>query len=416
MEQVRNGNGFMVNFGSFLARRKMMEKVQKMLVVLGFVIMPAVGLAASFDGDAYPDLIFACDYGNGNGQLEWHEYDPTSGQVSRNIINYCAQTFNTVAFGNLDGDQYPDLLVGGSSGLRWYEARSNDTVTQVASWLGSGYNVKDIKFYGNSAYIAKAGSVWRLDASGNDSASLTTMTSNSSRTYNTVAPSDFDNDGKVELVVGWQNNSSPTSGQTDLYEDRGTSASWIKTLTYSYSGGDDDIAGNFDGDSYVDVFISRGTSSAGKETDWYEADGTDNNLVYRQRLSYRRAQHLLLTDFDGDGNQDLIASLTENGEATSWYEATGDNTMAWVTHFNSNHRSGALAVGDWDGDGAMEVWYGSKPGIYGVQWREAAGDDASNYLGQFSSQQNVADAAFYAPEPVTIGLLAVGVLGLIRRR
>ena len=64
----------------------------------------------------------------------------------------------------------------------------------------------------------------------------------------------------------------------------------------------------------------------------------------------------------------------------------------------------------------MEIWYGSKPGVYGVQWREAAGDNASNYIGQFSSQQNVADAAFYVPEPATIGLLAFGMIGFIRRR
>ncbi len=384
--------------------------------LLVLLLSSAVGFSASFDGDPYPDLIFACDYGNGNGQLEWHEYDPVNGKTSRTIVGYCAQTFNTVAFGNLDGDNYPDLLVGGSYGLRWYEARSDNTATLVQSWIGAGYNVKDIKFYGNSAYVTKAGAVWRIDANGNDSATVVSLISNSSKTYNTVAPADFDNDSKVELVVGWQWNSNPASGQTDLFEDAGSSANWIRTLVHSYSGGDDDIAGNFDGDSFVDVFISRGTSSGGKQTDWFEADGTDNGLVWHKTVSYRRAQHLILADFDGDGNQDLIGSMTENGEATTWWESTGDNSISWITNLNNYHCSGALAVGDWDGDGKMDIWYGSKPGVYGVQQGEATGDNSWSGLGQFSGQQYVVDAAFYAPEPTTIALVATGFAGLFRKR
>ena len=124
----------------------------------------------------------------------------------------------------------------------------------------------------------------------------------------------------------------------------------------------------------------------------------------------------MLTDFDGDGNQDLIASLAENNEATSWYEATGNDSLGFVEHFSTYHRSGALAAGDWDSDGQMEVWYGSKVGVYGVKWREAAGDNASTYLGDFSGEQHVADAAFYAPEPVTIGFIAIGIAGILQRR
>ncbi|OHB56949.1 MAG: hypothetical protein A2Y12_09005 [Planctomycetes bacterium GWF2_42_9] len=367
-----------------------------MAIVCLCVLFAVVGNARghifnSFDGDSNSDLIISTSTG-GNGQIDWYEYNPsTGGTSSHTLYSYVAQTFDVMAIGDIDKDEHQDLLVGGSYGIKWYEARLNDTATSVSTWGASGWNVKDIKIFNNTAYIARPGYLYKLTSSSAGSATLTALLDTSTKTYNMVCPSDFDLDGKTEVFVAWYWTSDPTSGYIDLYEDDGTNFTKINTFM-STVGGYESIAGLFDDDGYMDLFISC-TNSNGIM--WFEATGADNAVTQRDTITTRSAKHLMLTDLDGDGNKDLIISAMNNGESTNWVEATGDNSYAWRNDFNAYHRSGCLAAGDYDNDGLMNLWFGSKPSTYDVQWGEASGaDNGFTGAGSFTGQYNAAYAVF----------------------
>jgi hypothetical protein len=370
--------------------RHLMMVVLTMAITLG--LAPA-GWATGFDMDGSPDLVFTVNYGTA-GQVIWYE-NVAGTVVVRDIVPYCDSTYDTIAFCNLDGDQYPDLLVGGSNNLRWYEARHKDTVNFVQEWNETGANFHDIQNVNGKVYIARKGVVGKLVSTADNVASWVSIEENGLKDFRTINGGDWDNDGKTELIVGWNWVATPSSGQTDLFEDDGTTIGWKNTFSYAV-GGDEFCAGDFDGDGNMDLFVSTPG-----QFDWFEANGTDNGVDWRGTIIARKAIHMIMTDWDNDGKTDLLTSEVNNGEATSWYEATGDNGIAWITNLNNYHRSGILCAGDWDKDGAMDVFYGSKPGTYGI-WRGEINTGDWAALADYT--YNGTDAAFYPgnndPEPV----------------
>ena len=420
-----------------------MKEVKLTILALWFLLFTNVSWA-SFDGDPYNDLFMVLSYpsqtepGTFDGQLWWYEYYPDypTSPVGWRVLDYegdpndgvcIGEPFTAVAIGNFDGDKYIDLLVGTSGKIRWYEAYANDTSTLVAN-IPVPYPVREMKLTNletghngtigmGSLYVAtgdpsSGGAVLKLDAVGNNETHLYTLMQWFDKLYNAVCPYDLDSDGKTELVVGWGTRpgvGDPNLGKVWLYEITEPNIVLpVRALVEDRSGGDDIIAGDFDGDSLTDVFVSSGGSGgpqAGR-VQWFEADGTDNGVRgdLTPIVMQGRAQHLILADFDGDSYKDLLASkygYNTSGSpirGTLWFEATGNNTLANPGTFSSQYNSSCLAAGDWDQDAYTDLFQGSGLNVNGVtrtkvNYDEATGDNTFAYVvAPWSGQTYVTEA------------------------
>lgn len=400
--------------GRFTMFRGLRRTGLVLVAIVCTAVVSVQGATVTFDGDANADVVFSLDFGNG-GQLDWVEYNPDTGLgVTRTITGYVGRRFSAVTFANLDGDANADLLAVGTQGVEWYEARSDNTISLVNRWDLANANYQDIKVLGGKVYATRDGAVELIRATGDNVATITPIITNSSITYRSIAGGDYDNDGKDELVVGWNWKSNPGAGQIDKYEMNNDTAQWKGTVV-SLPGSNEFATGDIDGDGNLDMIISQGLASG--QIWWAEGNGVDNGLELRH-LIYRTADHALIADIDQDGKGDVLTSEINNGEQTAWREGTADNTIAMVKAINSYHKSGALAVGDWDGDSKIDVLFGSKSGIYGVQKVGVVGDNVLGTIGAFNSIQLINDAemmdSFTIPEPGTMALLSAGGLMLVR--
>lgn len=332
------------------------------------------------------------------------------------MIAFNDEIYYAVAIGNLDGDSYPDLLIGGTEGLQWYESYGDNTFSLVDSFAGA--TVRDIIFYGYAdaddsngdpgsnkgakpqvAYIASGditgdpndlatgGKVQTLVATSNNQATLTTLVENDNRIYHTAYPCDFDEDGLVEMFASIQFADNLASGDTHLYEiDASGVPHYIKNIEYGKAGTRGIGAAYFDGDDTMDIFVG-----AGNVLQWYEYNGTDDNgLKWRKTLLYKRIEQIAFADYDNDGAMGVFISQSASGGGgnTDWFEANGtDNSWSFRTHILAYHHSNVLAPGDWDGDASMDILFGCRWDDYAQKpllWHENNGDNSSNYVDIFN--------------------------------
>jgi hypothetical protein len=143
---------------------------------------------------------------------------------------------------------------------------------------------------------------------------------------------------------------------------------------------------DFDGDGDMDVLSS---SFGDNKIAWYENDGTGNfgsQIVISTAAS--GAYSVYATDMDGDGDMDVLsASWTDNKIA--WYENTdGAGTFGAQNVISTDaNKATSVYASDMDGDGDMDVVSAS----YGddkIAWYENTDGD-----GTFGAQQVISTAA-----------------------
>jgi hypothetical protein len=412
-------------------------KISFLMAVL-FIAALGSPLFASFDGDMNTDLFVVSDNAY-HPTVHWFEYNRLTQEQQWQILidNYSGEYYYAAAVGDIDGDNYPDLLVGSSERLYWFEAYSDNTATQVRSYALPS-SCRDIYFCPvapNTAYIVTGdydddpntptyGTVMSLVGEiGDNDAVLTTLVAHNDNVYRTVMTCDFDGDGKAELFVGFERGHERTGG-IHLYEASPADGSllWIKNIVTTHPGGDAFACGDFDGDGAIDVILSRGTTSTNSNGYilWYKADGTNDGLSYMGNISSRRGVALLLTDYDGDSNTDLLYTQypddSGSGAASGWHESTGPSqTPAWRGHvFSTSQYGHCLVAGDWNGDGVLDVILGGRNDgagkTMGIHRFRSEADNESTWMGEISGSLYDAKDAVLVEPPSACGDLGTGYL------
>ncbi|QES88698.1 FG-GAP-like repeat-containing protein [Rhizosphaericola mali] len=184
--------------------------------------------------------------------------------------------------------------------------------------------------------------------------------------------SDFDGDGKQELLVSIENKTNifsihPVSAATGYQyacENLGQ--------TLNFYGDEPLFTGDFNGDGKMDIFY-RDTkdNSAGS---WYVANSTGNptnpyvstffvwaNRPYLPQDNGGSAHHIVLGDFNGDGKTDVWQSL-DLSSTTSKHNIYYSNGSSFITESyntsigNLNGSTTAnTVVGDYNGDGKPDI-------------------------------------------------------------
>jgi hypothetical protein len=286
---------------------------------------PAIG---DLDGDGFPEVVVGGLYGSfavhGNdGSTYW------TGPGSSGIKAYCGG----IGIADLDDDGNPEVFIGreildGQTGT----VRGNGGAGEGSSVSGEAPNpvAADIDLDGEQELIV-GNAVY--DADGN-----TKMSFGSGDGYPGVA--NFDSDEEAEIVV------TSTSGVT-LYDTDGSQI-WTQSVSSTYVG--PPAIADYDGDGEPEIAVGTSNGAVMLDTDgtrlWSYTNSSGGSSFYDGVTAY---------DLDGDGAWEV---LYDGSDAVRILSGVDGHVIATYPHETSYQCAHYVAAGDVDNDGHTELAFG----------------------------------------------------------
>jgi hypothetical protein len=194
----------------------------------------------------------------------------------------------------------------------------------------------------------------------------------------TVEAVDLDQDGDIDvLAAGFR------AQEVVWFDNQGGGAAWQKRIvkgnllraTFGY-------AGDMDGDGDLDVVISNRTNiDSNGDLAWME-NSTGDASVWIDRAftgTNGTSRGARLTDFDHDGDLDLVGVLFEDNDVLTfgWIENSNSDATSWIERVihDGPGPQFSLTLGDLDGDGDLDLIEGSLS--ESARWYENPGDTSS---------------------------------------
>ena len=203
-----------------------------------------------------------------------------------------------------------------------------------------------------------------------------------------VEANDFDEDGDLDLLVAVLGMLLPTDeriGAVVVLENIGQEEFIMRVLADRVARVSDVRGADLDGDGDKDLAVAQFGYDQG-ETRWMENLG---NWNFRSHLLHLRSGgiHCEITDFNGDGHNDLALVVSQEWEEVYVFAGNGEGEFEPIKVFDSESRdfgSSGLWVHDLDQDGDPDILYTNGDSFdylpptprpwHGVQWLENVGN------------------------------------------
>jgi hypothetical protein len=265
---------------------------------------PWAKIIADIDGDGFPDVVI----GGRAGPLVWYRYPDWTKAV---IADGGYRTVDGEA-GDMDGDGDLDIVLGG---LIWYENPRPQADPAKGPW---------------KAHLVADHATHDLELA------------------------DLDKDGRLEIVTRDQSEFGAKAGDKIYLWRRDKDGMWVHGII-ECPHGEGLALGDMDRDGDLDVVIGGV---------WFENAGSvlERNWPAHRFCDWRPNATVQVADIDGDGRPDVVLSPSElagSAYRLSWFQAPVDPRQgSWTEHVIADPIEcvvHGLAAADFNGDGAVDV-------------------------------------------------------------
>ncbi|MHC4229750.1 MAG: FG-GAP-like repeat-containing protein, partial [Planctomycetota bacterium] len=208
-------------------------------------------------------------------------------------------------------------------------------------------------------------------------------------------PADVDRDGDVDLVgssnghdiVWWENSSGDGSAWGKRVIDNSVSGTQLVHAADVDSDGDMDVVGA----TWLDGGINWWENAVGNGTSWQK-----HTIDSAMNADYSRTHCMRVSDMDGDGRLDVVASAGSKS-GINWWENPKVSGADWTRHYviGSDGEVESVYAADLDGDGDMDL-IGSIRRRDGLTWWENTKGTATEWT------KHIIDSSYHAEQSVDV--------------
>lgn len=356
-----------------------MKKIAFLMVFLPCLVIAQVGMqqhvvidstfgtpnpqrvaVGDIDGDTYPDILVG-----GAGKLAWHKNNDGFGNFSgTKTVEPNLFSFNSVAIADMDNDTFPDVV--------------------YSTWSGNQASV-----------------YWQKNLDGFGTFGPATQINTNTNYLMKLEVMDFDNDGDNDIVLNsftniilLRNNGTGTFTTTNLFGGNTsfhvTDVNGDNLMDVIYVAGYDLLAykqnangtftlleimdsfaqttriysGDVDGDGDIDIFTLFENGGGQRRVKWYQNTNSLGVFAANQVLitlpnlpvtNSNDDKKLQLVDFDGDGKKDILISESQNHKI-AWYKNLTNTTFGNEQIISTNSLNVREVVADdMNGDNTFDI-------------------------------------------------------------
>lgn len=270
------------------------------------------------DGDGDPDVVSCTRY---SGAVWWFQ---NSGGSSPTFTTRQIDTHGdcrSVYAADLDGDGHTDLL--------------------SASAIGAG----EVRWYKNNGAATPSFTKRTIPTTAVD--------------FFSVSAADINGDGRMDILTG-AGPSGPSSNQLAWHENKGgnppTFVEHQISLSPVWPHSVKTVDLNNDGELDLVVGFMDGRAAA-----WYENDGASTPSFVQHMLPTPAGHGVVkvdVGDINSDGAVDIAVALNDTGGGVAWLKSSGGTTPTFARYTveaSSSMDALAVSLGDVDGDGDLDV-------------------------------------------------------------
>ena len=278
---------------------------------------------ADIDGDGDLDVIAVSTY---DDKLAWFENLDGLGTFGPLQLLATVEYAQTVRVKDMDGDGDLDIIAGGDNKVIWFENLDGQGTFGpekiVANDIVSTESIEVVDIDGDGDLDVVVVDwmmdivAWYENIDGQGTFGPARIIADGTTATNTVAVKDIDNDGDLDVVSVFGENSIAWFENTDGLGNFGDPNIIAPNVGFAYKFYVEDLDGDGDNDILASLYIE-------KKIIWLENDGTGNfgtpQVIYSEGFT---PIGLTADDFNGDGKMDVAAGISGSNKII-WFENKG---------------------------------------------------------------------------------------------